>query len=320
MGIRRPVLRALVLASGLSFLLGAIAASSILPGPGAAKAQGPEDDIDEEDLSADVDNPLFPLPPMALLVYEGEKEDEGDVIDTRVEARVLPETEEVADVEVRAVLVEEYEDGELVERTLDFYAQDRDGTVLYMGELVDEIEDGEVVGHGGQWLAGEGDNLPGTFMPADPQVGDVFEQERAPGIAEDRSEVVATGIRVRVPAGTFRGCIKTRDFDPIGGGTESKYYCPGVGLVREEAEDEHLDLVSVGTFDPDDLDEDVIEAIGGRDPCSDEEDDRDDDAENHLSSTDESESLSRADLALKDGPAASRPGHRLHLKAGLRLD
>jgi hypothetical protein len=54
------------------------------------------------------------------------------------------------------------------------------------------------------------------FMPAAPQVGDVLEQERAPGIAEDRSTVIATGVAVTVPAGTFNSCIETEDFDPIG--------------------------------------------------------------------------------------------------------
>jgi len=81
-------------------------------------------------------------------------------------------------------------------------------------------------------------------MPADPQVGDEFEQERAPGVAEDRSTVVAVGLEVTTEAGTFSDCIKTRDFAPLDNVTEFKYYCPDVGLVREEPRGGRLDLVS----------------------------------------------------------------------------
>ena len=81
------------------------------------------------------------------------------------------------------------------------------------------------------------------FMPAEPKVGDVFEQEQAPGVAEDRSTVVAVELEVKTPVGTFSDCIKTRDFAPLDDVTEFKYYCPRVGLVREEPPDGRLELV-----------------------------------------------------------------------------
>jgi hypothetical protein len=206
------------------------------------------DGIDPADFSSTVDNEYFPLEPGAEFVYEGSETDPdtGETIALRVEARVLDETETVAGVEVRVVEVMEFEDGELVESTLDYYAQHHDGTVYYMGEHVDDYEDGEVVGHSGQWLAGEGDALPGVFMPATPALGDVFEQERAPGIAEDRSTVVSVDDTVTVAAGSFEGCLRTEDEDPLGGSREFKQYCRGVGLIREEAEDgsSTLELVS----------------------------------------------------------------------------
>jgi hypothetical protein len=49
----------------------------------------------------------------------------------------------------------------------------------------------------------------------------------------DRSTVVATGLTVTVPAGTFADCSETEDHDPIDDVTEHKFYCAGVGLVRE---------------------------------------------------------------------------------------
>ncbi len=80
-------------------------------------------------------------------------------------------------------------------------------------------------------------------MPAEPKVGLTFEQERAPGVAEDRSTVVAVGVDVTTPAGELTDCIKTEDVAPLDKITEFKFYCPEVGLVREERESVRFDLV-----------------------------------------------------------------------------
>ncbi|MBA2277488.1 MAG: hypothetical protein H0W06_06950, partial [Chloroflexia bacterium] len=196
-------------------------------------------------LSPVVDNPLFPLALTPIKVYIGEEEDPetGETIALRVEEIVRPLPAEVAGIEVTVVDVTEYEDGELVEVTEDYYAQDEEGAVYYIGEAVDNYEDGEVVDHEGEWLAGEGDNQAGVFMPADPQEGDSFEQERAPGIAEDRSTVIAVDQAVSTDAGEFEGCIQTEDYAPLDDVTEYKFYCPEVGQVREEFEGGFLDLV-----------------------------------------------------------------------------
>jgi hypothetical protein len=195
--------------------------------------------LDSSQFSATVDNSLFPLATIRATLFEGT---EGDA-EIRSESRVLERTGRVSGVPVTVVDVREYEDGELVEHTRDYYAQHTDGSVRYMGEAVDDIEDGKVVGHEGQWLAGKGNAKPGVFMPADPKVGDAFKQERAPGVAEDRSEVVAVGLNVTTPAGRFDNCIKTKDFAPLDKQTEFKYYCAGVGLVREQFPEGRLDLV-----------------------------------------------------------------------------
>ena len=65
-------------------------------------------------------------------------------------------------------------------------------------------------------------------------------------MAEDRTKVIALNQTVATPAGEFTGCMKTEDFDPIDEVTEFKYYCPDVGLVKEESEDGQtlLELIS----------------------------------------------------------------------------
>ena len=82
-------------------------------------------------------------------------------------------------------------------------------------------------------------------MLSNPQVGDAYRQEYYPGQAEDVAEVVSLDESVFTRAGSWTGCLKTRDRSAIDPDEdELKYYCPGVGLVLEETEDERVELVS----------------------------------------------------------------------------
>ena len=222
----------------------ALIVTSVVAGACGDSDDGPEDrtdrspveiGVDASALAPTVDHPHVAFAAVRRAVYEGEEvdPDTGEAVKLRVESTVRPETKTVAGVDVTVVEVLDYEDGELVEKTEDYYAQHRNGDVYYLGERVDEYEDGEVVSHGGQWLASDDGNRAGLFMPASPAVGDVFEQEQVRGVAEDRSTVVAVGASVTVPAGTFDDCIETEDFDPIDDVTEHKFSCSGVGLVQE---------------------------------------------------------------------------------------
>jgi len=227
-------------------LVGVALMAALLAACGGGDTQQPSPTSNPADFQVTVDNRLYPLPASSQQVYEGEERDPdtGNTIKTRVESRVLPKTDRVAGVEVTVVEDKEFKNGELVESTLDYFAQHRDGTVYYFGEQVDEYEDGKVVGHEGQWLAGEGKNQPGIFMPAHVTLGQTFEQEKAPGVAEDTSTIGAVDQSVTTPAGSFKGCVKAEDFSPLAKETEFKYYCPEVGVVREEFPGGHLDLIS----------------------------------------------------------------------------
>ncbi|MGH2617377.1 MAG: hypothetical protein ACRDJC_19260 [Thermomicrobiales bacterium] len=199
-----------------------------------------------DDLSATVDNPYFPLAPGSSRRYEGAEIDPetGETVETVVRERVSPVPDEIAGAPVTTLQVQEYEDGQLTETTSDYHAQDPDGTVYYLGEHVDMYEEGQLVSHEGSWIAGVGDNQAGEFMPAEPRVGDRFAQEQAPGVAEDISTVIAVDLTLETAVGTFSGCIKTQDLNPLDQAIEHKYYCPEVGLVREESASGSLDLVS----------------------------------------------------------------------------
>jgi hypothetical protein len=244
--ITLPAAARLVLAAALLAVLASACAGG--NGDGAGAGAGTDESSEPpatgtvakpSRFSAEVDHPLVPLSSVPVTIFEGRESGR----ELRVESKVLEKTEFVAGVRVAVVKVREYVDGKLVEETLDYYAESKDGSVWYFGERVDDYKDGKVVGHSGQWFAGQGDAKAGLFMPARPKVGQAFEQERAPGVAEDRSKVVALGVDVTTPAGRFSNCIKTEDFAPLDNVTEFKYYCPGVGLVREEGPGAELELV-----------------------------------------------------------------------------
>jgi hypothetical protein len=239
--ISRGVTVLLVLAAVFFALVASACSRDASRPPDSGEAWRPPD---AAQFSAKVDHPLVPLASVPVTIFEG-TERRFLVLrsEVRVESSVLERTARVAEVPVAVVEVKEYKDGQLVEHTLDYYAQDKEGNVWYLGERVDDIADGKVVGHRGEWLAGQNGAKPGLFMPAHPKVGQTFQQERAPGVAEDRSTVVAVGLEVSTPLRTFSDCIKTKDIAPLDRATEFKHYCPGVGLVREEGFGERLELV-----------------------------------------------------------------------------
>ena len=166
----------------------------------------------------------------------------------RVERTAKPElhkTFQVGDQVVEALVVEdrEFQDGKLAEVALDYFAQADDGAVYYLGEDVDEYENGKVTDHSGAWLLGKDTQVPGVLMPAHPKVGDKFQPENVPQITREDDEVLSISETVKVPAGTYNGCVKIRE-KLSDGKTEYKFYAPGVGCVKEVEPDAEFVLKS----------------------------------------------------------------------------
>jgi len=231
--------------SGLAFGLAAALALAL---PGAALAHDPPftSDFDRErcTFTSSGTNHYFPLWPGYALLLEGEEEDEGETIELSVLVTVTTDTEIVDGVETRVVEERESEDGELVEVSYNFMALCREtGDLWYFGEDVDDYEDGELVGHEGAWRAGVDGAVAGVLQPGSPMNGARFEQELAPGVAEDRAEVIGKIAEVTVPAGTFEEVLEVRDTNALEPDAEGdvKLYAPGVGLIQDEV----LQLVEI---------------------------------------------------------------------------
>lgn len=230
----------LVLATALSVALAVVTA-------GASHQASAQDAVNPADFSPKITNPLFPLSLIGPKVFEGtETDDNGDEVTTRLESRLLPETTTVGGVTVSVLEEKAFVDGELVEVALDYFAQHRDGSVYYFGEAVDNYENGVLRDHKGAWRADEGQNRPGIIMPAQPRAGQTYDQEFAPGVAEDKATVLSLSETVVTPAGRYTGCMKTREFTPLEPDLEEfKWHCPNVGMAREEGDGSLSQLVSV---------------------------------------------------------------------------
>jgi len=197
--------------------------------------------VTADQLSADITNPLFPLPVGASWMYEADGPDGLEEIVVTVEQ----ETHSVWGVDARVVRDTVMIDGELAEDTWDWYAQDEAGNVWYMGEDTTEYENGEPTTTEGSWTSGVDGALPGVVMLGDPQVGLVYRQEYLEGEAEDYAEVASLDETIEVGSQTYTGCLKTNDLSAVDPDlNEFKHYCPGIGIVLTEEPDVNEELIS----------------------------------------------------------------------------
>ena len=116
----------------------------------------------------------------------------------RVEVTVLQRTKMIRGIEARVVHDVVTEQGEPVEKTFDWYAQDSGGTIWYLGENTKEYEDGEVVSTAGSFEYGVDGAQAGVAVPANPVAGCGYRQEYYEGEAEDRGRVLSTRDDIKV--------------------------------------------------------------------------------------------------------------------------
>lgn len=140
---------------------------------------------------------------------------------------------------VDSIIVEDdnYIGGQLIEVTQDYFCEDDNGTVYYMGEYTTTYKNGQVTGHAGSWLYGVDTTHLGTLLPGHPKVGMKWMSEDVPSknlIEHDTA--ISTTATITVPAGTFHNCVETQEQVP-GEGKEYKWYCPSIGVVMEYTSD-----------------------------------------------------------------------------------
>lgn len=214
-----------------------------------SKKQGTETynpTINPSDFTSNVDNKYFSLTPGKKMVYESVTQDGKE----RIEVYVTNEKKTVMGVETVVVWDRVWLNGELIEDTRDWYAQDKEGNVWYFGEDTAEIIDGKIINHDGAWEAGIDGAKPGIVMKANPVLGDSYRQEYYKGEAEDAADVLALGEKVTTKYKTLNNCLKTYDYSYLDSSAkEHKYYCPEIGFVVLEVGIESGEMAELVSFD-----------------------------------------------------------------------
>jgi hypothetical protein len=228
----------LVLGTAVAVVVLATATATLAFGAGGHRGcrsrslpQGNEPvELKPADFTTLIDNPYWPMTPGNTWVYS---EDDLDGTHEDVVVEVTDETKLIANgVEARVIIDTVTQDGELRERTQDWYAQDRCGNIWYLGEHVDNYENGVLVDNDGSFEAGVDGAQAGIAMPARPRPGLSYRQEYSAGVAEDEGAIVTIDEeRVEVPYGFFdEDVLMTRDLVPLEPKVqELKFYGLGVG-------------------------------------------------------------------------------------------
>ena len=186
--------------------------------------------LDPAEFTTEIDNPYWPMSAGSRWVY---RETDSEGARKKVVVTVTGKTRKLANgVEAAVVHDVVTEDDVPIEVTDDWYAQDSEGNVWYLGEDTTEYENGKPTSKAGSFEASVDGAEAGIIMPADPRPGLAYRQEYYKGEAEDRGSVVSVDEQAEVPSGHYKGVLMTRDENPLEPKVlEFKFFAKGVGPV-----------------------------------------------------------------------------------------
>lgn len=222
----------------------------------------------------EITNPFYPVSLIGQAIALGMEGEQP----FRNEVTLLPDTKMITwdgqQIEARVLQFVAYADGKLEEIAYDYFAQADDSSVYYLGEDVGNYEDGQLVNHEGSWLAGKDGAPAALIMPAQPEVGQIFNPENLPGVVYETDEILSLTEKTTTPAGPIDNGLLVKE-TLMDGSIEYKVYAANFGIVEERAEDEQVNLVLLNRTDakpgnvPEPLDtleaqaEDIIDFVPG---------------------------------------------------------
>ena len=197
---------------------------------------------------AAIDNPFFPMTDPRPRIYSGDKEEDGEIVTESFELTNLGPGPVILGVQTQIQRDRAFEDGLLVEETLDYYAQDTDGNVWYFGEdvtnyIYDDDDNLVETNNESAWRADVNDALPGIIMPGFIAIGfNYFQEYAVEDEALDHGTLFAADQMVSIDFGDFDGALQILEGNLLEpDAREFKYYAPGQGLILvEEGLDEQL--------------------------------------------------------------------------------
>ncbi len=200
------------------------------PGPYQLPRGDEPVDLRPADFTTRIDHPYWPMRPGTTWRYV--ERGGGEVAHVRV--TVTDRTRMIEGIRARVVHDVVRSDGELVENTRDWFAQDSGGTLWYLGEFSRSYENGRVVSTEGSWEHGRDGAQAGVILPARTRSGCGYREEYLEGEAEDRARILSTRETLRTPTGVHRRVVQTANTTPLEPDLlENKFYARGIGPVLE---------------------------------------------------------------------------------------
>jgi hypothetical protein len=180
-------------------------------------------------------NKWFPLVPGTQWVRQGT---------TLIGNRVVPHqvittvTDVIRVIDgVKAVLVYDHSvgAGQVVQESIDYFAQDNVGNIWTLGGATESYEAGRFVGVSEVWLSGVDGAKPGILMPAHPTAATpAWVIAQPPGEDGDAAAFARIQPQECVPFGCYKNVLVIEEGKQSALSNEFKYYVYGGGQIRNE--------------------------------------------------------------------------------------
>lgn len=206
----------------------AVACCGVLLGAGASASHAaPSFNPAKFSRAQSITNQYFPLTPGTTFFFEGTFDGKS----SNSHFYVSHQTRVILGIPCVVVRDSVWVEGAIEETTADWFAQDDDMNVWYMGEYSTVYPS---LSHDGSFQAGVLGAQAGIVMEGDPKVGDIYRQEYFAGHAEDSAKILSLTESICVPYGCYTGnVLLTNEQTPIDPGiTEAKHYAVGIGNVK----------------------------------------------------------------------------------------
>lgn len=180
-------------------------------------------------------NKWFPLQPGTQWVRKGTTLIGNREVPHEVVTTVSDVVREIQGVKTVLMYDHSVGAGQVVQQSLDYFAQDSNGAVWTMGGATEQYEAGRFVAVDEAWLSGVDGGKAGILMPANPTAATpAWSVAQPPGEDGDAAEFLRMQKQECVPFSCFKDVLVIREGKRSALDNEFKYYANGVGQIRNE--------------------------------------------------------------------------------------
>jgi hypothetical protein len=196
-------------------------------------------------------NKWLPLKPGTQWVRDGTTLVGNRKVPHKVLSTVTDVIRVINGVKTVAVFDHSVDSGQVVQQSLDYFAQDRSGNIWDFGAATEQYETGRFVTVDEAWVAGVDGAKPGILMPANPTSSTPpWAIAQPPKEDGDAAAFQRMQKRECVPFGCFDNVLVVEEGKKSALNNEYKYYALGVGQIRNEplGSSRHQDIETLVNF------------------------------------------------------------------------